>query len=331
MTPQQLSHYLSTLIEHRLHHSVMIWGPPGIGKSSVVRQVAEAAKIGFIDLRLSQLAPTDLRGVPVPRDGVTTWYPPEFLPREGQGILFLDEINLAPPVLQGVAQQLVLDRQVGSYLVPPGWFVWAAGNRKEDRAAIFDMPAPLANRFLHLPVDVHLESFRRYAHRHDLHQDIIGFLNFRPSLLHKMDHQADAWPSPRSWAMVDGLLKAGLDVVPAIGAAAAAEFKVFRQQAQQIPGIERIVAGKSVDAFPTEVSLQYALSSGIVSHVKTGEHAMHAVRWLSRRAPPEWVQLAAIDLFPKLRDMKLYDTFRAQLLEDGELAGFLDYFADLAA
>ncbi|HEY0585286.1 MAG TPA: MoxR family ATPase [Pseudoduganella sp.] len=331
MTPQQLFQYLSTLIEHRLHHSVMIWGAPGIGKSSVVRQVAQAQQIGFIDLRLSQLAPTDLRGVPVPRDGVTAWYPPEFLPRDGSGILFLDEINLAPPVLQGVAQQLVLDREVGSYQVPPGWFVWAAGNRAEDRAAIFDMPSPLANRFLHLPVEAHLESFRRYAHRANLHEHIIGFLNFRPSLLHKMDSQSNAWPSPRSWSMADGLLKAGLDVVPAVGAAAAAEFKVFQHLAAQIPGIERIVSGKSTDVFPAEPSLQYALTSGIVSHVKNREQALSALRWLIREAPPEWVQLAAVDLFPKMRDLKVYDEFRRQLLQDAELSVYLDHFAALAS
>ena len=74
--------------------------------------------MGFIDVRLSQLAPTDLRGLPVAEEGMSRWYPPEFLPREGEGILFLDEINMAPPAMQGVSQQLILDRRVGSYLCP---------------------------------------------------------------------------------------------------------------------------------------------------------------------------------------------------------------------
>jgi MoxR-like ATPase len=65
-------------------------------------------------------------------------------------MLFLDEINMAPPAMQGIAQQLILDRQVGSYRVPEGWFIWAAGNRKSDRAAVFEMPSALANRFIHL-------------------------------------------------------------------------------------------------------------------------------------------------------------------------------------
>src|SRR5690606_19509089 len=162
MKPHELAAYLDALVSNQLMLSTMIWGPPGIGKSSIVAQTAARFGLGFIDVRLSQLAPTDLRGLPVPEDGIARWYPPEFLPRDGRGILFLDELNMAPPAIQGMAQQLILDRKVGSYTVPEGWFIWAAGNRKEDRAAVFDMPAPLANRFLHLEVEPDSESFKAY-------------------------------------------------------------------------------------------------------------------------------------------------------------------------
>jgi MoxR-like ATPase len=160
MTPTELKNYLNQLVSKNLQISTMIWGPPGIGKSSIVAQTATEHGIDFVDVRLSQLAPTDLRGLPVAEDGISKWYPPEFLPRGGKGILFLDELNMAPPAMQGVAQQLILDRKVGSYTVPDGWYVWAAGNRKEDRAAVFDMPSPLANRFLHLQVESDFDSFK---------------------------------------------------------------------------------------------------------------------------------------------------------------------------
>lgn len=171
----------------------MIWGAPGIGKSSIVAQVARENDIDFVDVRLSQLAPTDLRGLPVAEDGISKWYPPEFLPRTGKGISFLDELNMAPPAMQGVAQQLILDRRVGSYIVPEGWYVWAAGNRKEDRASVFDMPAPLANRFLHLQVEADFDSFKTYALETGVHEQAIAFLSYRPSLLHKIDPQQPAW------------------------------------------------------------------------------------------------------------------------------------------
>ena len=208
MNPSQLENLLGTLVKKHLLQSVMIWGAPGIGKSHTVAAVAQAAKIDLIDLRISQLAPTDLRGLPVavpPKKGeslgTSTWYPPEFLPREGKGILFLDELNMAPPAMQGVAQQLILDRQVGSYRVPECWFIWAAGNRKEDRASVFEMPAPLANRFLHLSVGPDFDSFKAYALEHRLHEQVLAFLAFRPTLLHKLNAKEPSWPSPRSWEM----------------------------------------------------------------------------------------------------------------------------------
>jgi MoxR-like ATPase len=126
MTPAELKNYLATLIDRDLKLSVMLWGPPGIGKSSIVAQLAAERGLELVDLRLGQLSPTDLRGLPVAKDGTAVWYPPEFLPRKGRGILFLDELNMAPPTLQGIAQQLILDRRVGSYSVPEGWFLWAA-------------------------------------------------------------------------------------------------------------------------------------------------------------------------------------------------------------
>ena len=138
MTPQELIPYLTGLVKSDLRLSIMIWGSPGIGKSSIVAQVAQQENLQIIDLRLSQLAPTDLRGLPVAENGVAKWFPPEFLPTSGKGILFLDEINMATPAVQGIVQQLILDRQVGSYRVPEGWFIWAAGNRKSDRAADLD-------------------------------------------------------------------------------------------------------------------------------------------------------------------------------------------------
>ena len=131
MTPEALGDFLATLVTHHVDHAAMIWGPPGIGKSAIVAAVASAHQLRFVDVRLSQLAPTDLRGLPVPKDGVSTWFPPEFLPQDGVGILFLDELTMAPPTMQGVAQQLILDRRVGSYELPP-WMV-CLGRRKPQR------------------------------------------------------------------------------------------------------------------------------------------------------------------------------------------------------
>ena len=299
MTPEALAKFLHTLVKHRLMFSTMIWGTPGIGKSSIVAQTAEQHHMEMIDLRLSQLAPTDLRGLPVAdhEKGLARWFPPEFLPREGQGILFLDELNLAPPAMQGMAQQLILDRRVGSYRVPDEWFVWAAGNRKEDRAAVFDMPAPLANRFIHLTVEADFESFKAYALEHDIHEHILAFLSFRPELLHKLDPQQPAWPSPRSWMMANHLYKANLAIKHVIGMGAEAEFSAFLKIYQQLPDVEAILQGNGqAVSFPQEPSLRYALAIALTMRARSLQESYQAFIWMADNAGHEWIQLFAIDL-----------------------------------
>jgi hypothetical protein len=304
MKPADLVLYLNGLVHHNLKLSTMIWGPPGIGKSSIVAQTAQAHNLGFIDLRLSQLAPTDLRGLPVAdaKTQASRWYPPEFLPRDGAGILFLDELNLAPPTMQGMAQQLILDRRVGNYVVPEDWFIWAAGNRKEDRAAVFDMPAPLANRFLHLDVEPDLDSFKLYALANGVHEHIIAFLSFRPALLHKLDPQQTAWPSPRSWVMANEIYRAGLDVAAAIGLATAAEFNGYVAVYRDIPDLARILEGNGDGIpFPEDPSVRYATTTGLTTRADDAQMAFNAFRWLANAAPIEWTQLCATDLFRLMR------------------------------
>lgn len=297
MTPHQLQGYLNRLVTNRLFLSTMIWGPPGIGKSSIVAQIATSHGLDFVDVRLSQLAPTDLRGLPVPENGRSKWFPPEFLPDGGKGILFLDELNMAPPAMQGIAQQLILDRRVGSYVVPDGWFIWAAGNRKEDRASVFEMPSPLANRFLHLSVLPDFESFKAYALSTELHEQVIAFLAFRPTLLHKVDPQSPAWPSPRSWAMASRLHTVGLDISPVVGDGAAAEFDAYLAVYNNLPDLEAIAGGEGDRIpFPTEPSVRYAATIGLTVRADNPTRALNAFRWMMGKASDEWVQLFYKDL-----------------------------------
>ena len=303
MTPEALGEVLAQFVAHQVRHAIMIWGPPGVGKSSVVARVANEADLGFVDVRLSQLAPTDLRGLPVPDNGISRWFPPEFLPRDGTGILFLDELNMAPPTMQGVAQQLILDRKVGSYELPDGWFVWAAGNRKEDRASVHDMPAPLANRFLHLDVTADLDSFRRFVAKRGLDERIASFLAFRPSMLHAIDPKRPAWPSPRSWEMANALLTIGVSIAPAVGEAAASEFDAFCAVYETLPRIDGILTGNgsSLD-WPQEPSARYALTLGLALRADSAKKAVSGFGWLVERATPEWVQLYAADVAWRLRN-----------------------------
>ena len=331
MTPAGLHAYLGTLVRRSVRLSVMIWGPPGVGKSSVVARVAADGDLAFIDLRIGQLAPTDLRGLPVAEGGLARWLPPEFLPRSGRGVLFLDEINMAPPVIQGIAQQLILDRRVGSYVVPEGWFIWAAGNRKEDRAGVFDMPAPLANRFVHLDVAPDLDAFRAYAVARGLHESIVAFLSFRPALLHRLDTTRPAWPSPRSWEMADALLRADLDVTPAVGPAAATELAAFAHVYSQLAGLERVLAGDVASVpFPAEPSTRYALTVALGLRAQTGGPAVAALHWLEGRAGAEWVQLYLSTLVAQMRAREQMGVLARAMATEPRFVAFLrEYHAFL--
>ncbi|BAZ07808.1 ATP-binding protein [Calothrix sp. NIES-3974] len=334
MTPSELKAYLNQIIQNRLYLSIMIWGAPGIGKSSIVQQVANDNQLEFIDIRLSQLAPTDLRGLPVAEAGISKWFPPEFLPHHGQGILFLDELNMSPPAMQGVAQQLILDRRVGSYTVPPNWFIWAAGNRKEDRAAVFDMPSPLANRFLHLEVSADFDSFKAYALAANLHEEIIAFLSFRTSLLHAQDSntQQVAFPTPRTWEMASKLHTAGLDISPAVGKGAAAEFRTFLELYENLPNLTPILAGEGENIpFPKEPSARYATTIGLSVRIENITQAQNVFLWLSKVASPEWVQLFATDLFQVMRKKGQLGQLANLLKQNSDLQKFFQEFQELIA
>jgi MoxR-like ATPase len=330
VTPNELEENLLRVVDAGIDLSLMIWGPPGIGKSSIVAAVADAKKLELVDLRISQLAPTDLRGLPVPDGQTARWLPPEFLPRDGKGILFLDEINLAAPAVQGIAQELVLDRGVGSYRLPSGWFVWAAGNRRDDRAAVFEMPAPLANRFLHFHVEPHLESFLRYAADHDVPELIQAFLAFRPALLHKVDPSQPSWPSPRSWVMAARLSQAGMSIAPAVGAAVAIEVDAYAKVFDSLPSIDAIFAGNGAGLpFPVEPSQRYALTFALSQRPRTVPEAIAGFAWLCERAEAEWARLFAGQILTRMKRLKLDAKFIQAAVKQPALVRFIEDYRAL--
>jgi len=154
--------------------SLFLWGGPGIGKSSVVRQAAEEEGVDCIDIRLVLLDPSDLRGLPVPDDGKAKWLPPSFLPHgDWRGVIFLDELNVAPPLVQNTALQLVLDRRLGEYELPEGATIIAAGNR-EMEAFVHRMSPPLLNRFIHIDFEVDNDEWAKWAVQNEITPQIIG-------------------------------------------------------------------------------------------------------------------------------------------------------------
>ena len=262
---------------NKQHTPVMLWGPPGVGKSQIIAQIAAQHGVPLIDVRLSQMEPTDLRGIPFRKGDLVEWSIPSMLPdsaRHGEkGILFLDEITSAPPTVSAAAYQLILDRRLGEYTIPDGWAIFAAGNRQGDRGVTYSMPAPLANRFTHYEVEANLDDWVLWAHANNVDERVIAFLRFRPDLLFDFDpaHNPVAFPSPRSWEFAHrALQKFGevpvllLDTLQAcIGQAAGVELKAFVDNMNQLPDIDAILSGTGMDV-PRSIDLQYGVASALV-------------------------------------------------------------------
>jgi len=264
---------IDSLVEQRV--PTFLWGAPGIGKSSIVKQIAKSKEIGFIDLRLALMDPTDLKGIPFYDKDLHSalWAPPAFLPKDKEGILFLDELNSAAPTVQASAYQLILDRRVGEYELPDGWAIVAAGNREGDRGVTYRMPSPLANRFVHFEMDVNVEDWRLWAYGSGVDERVISYISYKNEHLFTFDPKSDvkSFATPRSWEYVNSVLRSSvsddllLDIISgAVGRDAATSFLAFCKVMNKLPDIKSILETGSGE-YSDKVDVLYALSTGLVS------------------------------------------------------------------
>lgn len=250
-----------------------IWGDVGIGKSDVVNQISE--NIGdIVDIRLSLYDPTDLRGFPVKYLGkngqeAMRFISPDILPRSGKGVIFLDEFPAAPPAVQAVAYQLILNRRLGAYEIPEGWRVVAAGNHARN-GGVHYAPAPaLANRFIHLEMECDATEWDVWAGQRNLPFLLRAFLRFRPALLHNVEarKQGHGFPTPRAWASVAALSDQNFSTANwfavakgTVGEAAAIEFVAFVKTAEELPSIEEILDDPETAKLPKSPGAKHAVS-----------------------------------------------------------------------
>jgi hypothetical protein len=261
----------------KVQRPVFLWGPPGIGKSELVEGITEELGGLMIDLRLGQMEPTDIRGIPFYNKeiGKMDWAPPIDLPDEETAsqypvvVLFLDELNSAAPSVQAAAYQLILNRRVGKYRLPKNVVMVAAGNRESDKGVTYRMPTPLANRFIHLEMKTDFAAYQIWAVQNKIHQDVVGYLSFAKQDLYDFDSKSSsrAFATPRTWTFVSELLQNddGDDetltnlIAGTVGEGLAVKFMAHRKFSSRLPRPEDILAGKVHELEIKEVSAMYSL------------------------------------------------------------------------
>ena len=187
-------------LAYRARRAVLLEGPTGIGKSEVVRRVAEKLGIATTVLDLSLLEPPDLVGLPVIHEGRTTYAVPHVLPQGGAGILMLEELNRAERYIQQPALQLLTARKLHEYELPPGWVCFAAVNPETADYQVTPLDRALRARFLTLGVRADRSAWLAWAQTHGVHPAIVALAQAHERIL-------DDVP-PRTWTYASLVLGA---------------------------------------------------------------------------------------------------------------------------
>lgn len=284
--------------------TVFLHAQPGTGKSKVVERLARASGAEKRTLSLSLVQPEDIR-VPVPTAAGLVWRYAEVLPREGRGILFLDEFPQATESVQSMFGQLLYQGRLDEYELPAGWVVICAGNRMDDRAAAHAIPTPIRNRVVHIPIETTLEEWAEYdpdvppkvriekwperrledGRPHPLIQ---AMLKTRPDSMSTPSNWRDllAWPSPRTLSMASAYMaqRGNMDeidwsvVAGLIGEAAAAELRTYAQVRRELPTLEEIRAGRADAGSVSDLVARWVAAFSLVEEaLREGEDAVEAV------------------------------------------------------
>jgi hypothetical protein len=255
---------------------VFIWGPPGVGKSSLVDQFARQLGLECVALLGSQLAPEDLIGIPRIDGNVSRFHPPAMIVREREFVLFIDELNIASPEIQKAFYSLILDKRIGEYRLPPGSIVIGAGNRAHDAALARQMPSALVNRMVHVHLKASHREWLEWAETHGIHPWVMDYVRSRPTQLATDVPPAKEEPfsTPRSWHCVsdalhafgegistdhlDALLFGCLTRDHAVG------FKAFLKQVRNKFSVHKILKGEEAwPAAPEDRDLAYFLTQSL--------------------------------------------------------------------
>jgi hypothetical protein len=294
MRPTLLKDTLKSLFP--VQRNVCIEGPPGGGKTTIVHEVARELNAHYIEVHMPTMLVEDF-GVMFPENGssVMTYRLPHWYPAkgskydDGRGIfLCFDDRNQGGNDLQKVQANIMQARTLHGAPLADKCMVVSTGNRQSDRAGSNRVLSHVRDRETVFELETHLDDWTAWAVDHQVRPEVLGFIRFRPNLLHDFDPQRDVNASPRSW--VEGVSQI-MGVVPheaeyeafkgAVGEGAAAEFVGFLRIHRKLPDPDKVLANPSVATVPDEKITLYALCSSL-AHRATVKNVNNFVEYITR-------------------------------------------------
>jgi len=326
---------LDTVLMSKL--TPMLVGSPGIGKSDIVKATAKKHKLKLIDIRLAQSDPTDLNGFPTLQDDHTRmdYAPPKTFPLEHldevpngyEGwLIFLDEINAAPPAIQAAAYKLVLDRQIGQYNLHKRVAIVCAGNKTTDKAIVNRLSTAMQSRMIHLNLRVDTDSWLDWANINTIDHRVISFIKFRPELLHKFNpsHADDTFASPRTWEFLSKIISdkkkfTSTDhaiLVGTVGEGPATEFKAFCEVYKDLPTVEQMLQNPGIISIPKEPGHQYAMTT-LISH-NSNNATITPLMVVIKKLPVEFQVVVLKDIYALSPELKEHEVIKTWINENAD-------------
>ena len=282
----------------------MLTGSPGIGKSSIVYDIANEYNLDVIDMRLSQCDPTDLLGFPRVEGDKASYAPMNTFPLETDSLpdgkdgwlLFLDEFNSAPMAVQAAAYKLTLDRMVGLHKLHPNVIVMCAGNLQTDNAIVNRLSTAMQSRLVHLELSTDFEAWLEWAHKAHIDTRVTSYIEFKPNNLYQFSpsHNDRTFACPRTWEFVSRLIKNWKEIdqskialiAGTVSEGVAREFVAFCREFEQLPKISSIISNPTGTIVPSEPSTRYAVAGAVGAHMNP-DNAEKLMEYVER-LPPEF-------------------------------------------
>ncbi|MDY2613973.1 ATP-binding protein [Bariatricus sp. SGI.161] len=205
---------------------ILLMGPPGIGKTQIMEQIAKECKIGLVSYTITHHTRQSAIGLPFIQEkmyggkkhSVTEYTMSEIIASVydkieatgiKEGILFIDEINCVSETLAPTMLQFLQCKMFGNQKVPEGWIIVAAGNPPEYNKSVRDFDIVTLDRIKKIDVEENYEVWKEYAYQAEIHPAILAYLEIRKDHFYRIETTVDGkvFATARGWEDLSQLLK----------------------------------------------------------------------------------------------------------------------------